>query len=133
MLPVNRPLALAVAATALGACVEAEAPREAPTSSVAHAETPACSQSCPDGARVATFKTSASEIALDTFGGAFLYVKNGCETYCEPLTRCLAPNVPVVSNGAFQCQLLPGYTKLEDPANVDLSFGSLWDETKVTP
>lgn len=119
-----------VVCVATAACAAADAGDRSVTR---QAQAPACTQQCPDGARIATFKTTASEIAADTFGGAFLYVTDGCETYCEPLTRCLPPNVPVVSQGAFQCQLLPGYTKLPAPETVDLSFGTLWDPAAVTP
>jgi hypothetical protein len=132
---------LAWSTLALMACAGAErstpsSPEEVrlePLDTLVQAETPACTASCPAGARIATFATTEKALAQDTFGGAFLYVKEGCETYCEPLTRCVPPNVPVVKDDTFACQLLPGFTRLEAPDTVDLSFGQLWDPSKVTP
>ena len=92
-----------------------------------------CTQECPTGTRIATFATDERTLALDTFGGAFVYTKAGCETYCEPLMKCMAPNVPVVTADHYECQLLPRYDSFPAPAQVDLSFGSLWDESLVTP
>ena len=97
------------------------------------AETKACTPFCPAGSRLATFAKTERALAQDTFGGAFLYVKEGCETYCEPLIRCVPPNVPVVAQDDFRCQLLPGYSRLEAPDEVDLSFGTLWDADRVKP
>lgn len=96
-------------------------------------EKPSCTQECPAGARVATFATDERTLALDTFNGAFVYTKAGCETYCEPVMQCIAPNVPVVTADHYECQLLPRYDSFPAPADVDLSFGSAWDESLVTP
>jgi hypothetical protein len=96
-------------------------------------EKPSCTQECPAGTRIATFATDERTLALDTFGGAFVYAKAGCETYCEPLMKCLAPNVPVVTAEDYECQLLPRYDSFPAAADVDLSFGALWDESRVTP
>lgn len=114
-------------------CVEGyEAPAEPGVQRQAQ-EKPSCKQECPGGTRIATFATDERTLALDTFSGAFVYTKSGCETYCEPVMRCAAPNVPVVTADHYECQLLPRYDSFPAPSEVDLSFGSLWDESLVTP
>jgi hypothetical protein len=92
-----------------------------------------CAQECPAGSRLATFATEEQTVAYDTFKGAYVYGKQGCETYCEPEIACVAPNVPVVTGDHFECQLLPLYDSFPKAEDVDLSFGSLWDEAQVQP
>ncbi len=94
---------------------------------------PSCTQECPAGTRIATFATDERTLALDTFSGAFVYTKAGCETYCEPVMQCMAPNVPVVTADHYESQLLPRYDSFPAAADVDLGFGSVWDESLVTP
>lgn len=114
-------------------CLEAHAASSEPGVQQQAQDKPACAQECPGGTRIATFATDERTLALDTFGGAFVYTKAGCETYCEPVMKCIAPNVPVVTADHYECQLLPRYDSFPAPADVDLSFGSLWDESLVTP
>jgi hypothetical protein len=92
-----------------------------------------CAEECPPGSRIATFAVEERQFAYDTFGGAFFYQKDQCETYCEPETTCEPPNVPVVTAEGMSCQLLPRYATFPHVDDVDLSFGSLWDEAKVVP
>jgi hypothetical protein len=92
-----------------------------------------CIQECPPGTRIATFAVEEQRFAYDTFGGAFFYQKDRCETYCEPETTCEPPNVPTISDDGFSCQLLPRYATFPSVDEVDLSFGALWDETAVMP
>lgn len=92
-----------------------------------------CIQECPPGTRIATFALEERKFAYDTFGGAFFYQKDRCETYCEPETTCEPPNVPTISDDGFTCQLLPRYATFPSVDEVDLSFGSLWDEAAVMP
>jgi hypothetical protein len=94
---------------------------------------PSCTQECPAGARIATFATDERTLALSTFSGGFVYTKSGCETYCEPVMKCIAPNVPVVTADHYECQLLPRYDSFPAAADVDLGFGAVWDESLVTP
>lgn len=113
-------------------CLEGEAEPAAGVQQQAQ-DRPSCTQECPAGSRIATFATDERTLALDTFNGAFVYTKSGCETYCEPVMKCMAPNVPVITFDHYECQLLPRYDSFPAAAQVDLSFGSVWDESLVTP
>lgn len=127
-----RHLACAGSFLVLGCLEGYEPPPEPGVQRQAQAK-PSCTQECPAGTRIATFATDERTLALDTFRGAFVYTKAGCETYCEPVMKCLAPNVPAVSADHYECQLLPRYDSFPAPADVDLSFGGVWDESRVTP
>ena len=130
MLPM-KPLALALLQLSLAGCGAAPEVDETPGKN--QQAQLSCKQECPAGSHIATFAVEERQFAYDTFGGAYFYQKDQCETYCEPDSVCEPPNVPVVTEEGFRCVLLPRYATFPKAEDVDLSFGTLWDETKVTP
>ncbi len=93
-----------------------------------------CTKQCPVGTRVATFAVEAEGYVESTVrGGGFFYTKSGCEAYCEPIQACPPPHTPVITHDEFRCQLVPGYEKLPPAAEVDTSWGVVWDEAAVAP
>lgn len=90
--------------------------------------TPGCESVCPDG----TNRISGSTTVLDATKGAFSFVSGGCETVCEPVETCLAPNVPTVrpnpqtGRSQWSCDPLEGFSSLAQDAQVDTSFGAAY-------
>lgn len=89
-----------------------------------------CETLCPAGTRLSTIEDTEFAQA-EAERGAFLYVTETCESFCEPIVPCITPNVPVVDAAGFRCQPLVGWSDFEPPDDVDMSFGDLWDEAQA--
>ncbi len=89
-----------------------------------------CETSCPAGTRLTNIDVVDYNQA-EAESGVFLYVTESCESFCEPIVPCILPNVPVVDASGFQCQPLPGLNSLPPVEDVDLSFGTAWDESQA--
>ena len=85
-----------------------------------------CNTNCPEGTRLAEFDITEFAQA-ETENGAFLFVTETCESFCEPITPCVLPNVPVVDSSGFRCELLVGLSDFEPVDDLDLSWGLDWD------
>jgi hypothetical protein len=87
---------------------------------------PECSKDCPAGTRRTTFEAVVR--------GQGASVKEAyCETHCEAITPCLAPNIPAIARDKYSCQPLEGFSGIPKDGDVDLSFVTLWDIDRVTP
>ena len=99
-----------------------------PTDTRVHAQDdgsfPSCTVQCPTGTRLVNI--NISEQAIASANGAFLVSRDRCESWCEPINRCITPNIPVVTADVFDCQPLPGFSGLKPDVEVDLGFGLLW-------
>lgn len=92
---------------------------------------PECSVDCPPGTRVASF--SATSVTEDLTNGTFVLFRGECETRCAPIEECFPPNIPVVTENAFRCDTVPGFSDIEPAADVDFSFADVWDAAQAQP
>lgn len=93
---------------------------------------PSCGDVCPDGTRRASFSdvnVSSTETVI--------VVERSCETACEPITPCVAPNVPRVwvegDVSHYSCAPLPGMDGIPAARDVDLTFAGYWEPDLSTP
>ena len=93
---------------------------------------PECKDACPEGTRVANFN-NVNVVS----GESFVVTEATCETVCETVTPCEAPNVPRVWKEGdairYSCAPLPGMNGIPAKDSIDLAFGALWDDTLATP
>lgn len=48
------------------------------------------------------------------------------ESVCEPITSCLAPQVPVITADSYACVSVDGISGIPADAEVDFSFTEAW-------
>lgn len=83
-------------------------------------ENPAvCEAGCPDGTRGARYEAVVR-------GQAGVVAAGECESVCEPITSCLAPQVPVISADSHACVSIDGISGIPADAEVDFSFTEAW-------
>lgn len=82
-------------------------------------DAPTCDQPCPEGTRKSTFEAVLR-------GEAGVAVGASCESYCEPITTCLAPQVPVITGDTYACASVEGISSITPDDAVDFSFTDAW-------
>lgn len=80
-----------------------------------------CEAGCPPGTRNALYETAVS-------GGASVVSAGECESICEPIATCLAPQIPVITQDEYRCVSVEGISSIPADAEVDFSFMQAWDE-----
>ncbi len=79
-----------------------------------------CSTDCPAGTRNSNYET-----VLRSGGG--VATEGSCESYCEPITTCLAPQVPVITADSYECASVEGISSIPADDEVDFSFAEGWN------
>jgi hypothetical protein len=78
-----------------------------------------CEAGCPEGTRGARYEAVVR-------GSAGVVAAGECESVCEPITTCLAPQVPVITADSYACVSVEGISSIPEDAEVDFSFTQAW-------